>query len=108
MKNKILSSLIGILIGVALTNAQNRDTPSNLRVKVDVNGYLLVSTAAQTNPITTVTFNNARLNVDNNGNLVVVSSGGIAPANATYIVQTANATLTNAQAIGALSSGILR
>lgn len=34
--------------------------------------------------------------------------GGDAPAAATYITQTANATLTNEQAIGALSSGIMR
>lgn len=34
--------------------------------------------------------------------------GGIAPNDATFIVQTADADLPNAQAIGALSSGILR
>lgn len=34
--------------------------------------------------------------------------GAIAPLNATYIVQTANGTLTNEQALGALSTGILK
>lgn len=37
----------------------------------------------------------------------VPSSGGIAPADATYITQTANADLTNEQAIGDLASGLL-
>lgn len=35
-------------------------------------------------------------------------TGGGAPTNATYITQTANGTLTNEQAIGSLSTGIMR
>lgn len=56
--------------------AQSRGTPRQLRVKIDANGYLVATAAAQTNPITTVTFNNARLAVDANGYLQVIIAGG--------------------------------
>jgi len=107
LKLKLIAfSTVAILTSTILLG----QTPSQIRVKVDSLGYLLVSSAAQTPPINTVTFNNARLRVDANGNLLVAGNGssGFAPANATYIVQTANTGLSAEQAIGSLSSGILR
>src|SRR6185295_19356244 len=40
--------------------------------------------------------------------LTTGSSGSFAPVNATYITQTANATLTNEQALASLATGILK
>lgn len=65
-----------LLLSVVLLG-QQRGNPSQIRVRVDANGYLLAIATAQTAPITTVTFSNARLNVDANGNLGVIVSGGI-------------------------------
>lgn len=108
-KKFILAILISTALAVTLY-AQSRGNPSQLRVKVDANGLLLVATAAQTNPVTTVQFSNARLAVDASGNLVVAVSGssGFAPVDATYITQTTNSTLTNEQALASLSTGIMK
>lgn len=106
-KKYILAVLIGC--SIALLSAQSRGTPSQIRVNVDANGYLVVSSAAQVSPISTVQFSNARLAVDASGNLLVAASSGsgFAPADATYITKTTNATLTAEQALGSLSSGML-
>lgn len=66
---------LGILfLGISLSAQQ---TPSNLRVKVDANNYLLATgVAGQTNPITTTVFTNARLKTDANGYLLVSIVGG--------------------------------
>lgn len=106
-KKYILAVLIGC--SVALLSAQSRGTPSQIRINVDANGYLVVSSAAQVSPISTVQFSNARLSVDASGNLLVAASSGsgFAPADATYITQTTNAILTAEQALGSLSSGLL-
>lgn len=110
-KYLILSSIIGLAIGVGLLDAQQQSgTPNQIRVLLDANGYLVVSTAAQTLPLSQPSvFTNTRLTTDSSGNLLVTdgSGAGFAPANATYITQTANASLSAEQAIGALSSGIL-
>lgn len=68
--------IILIILLSSTLSAQFRGTPRNLRVKVDANGYLLATAAAQTNPVTSVTFNQARLSVDSNGYLQVIVSGG--------------------------------
>lgn len=46
--------------------------------------------------------------VDSLGNVHTVASGAGAPANATYITQTANAGLTNEQALSSLSTGLMK
>lgn len=111
-KSKLLLAVLGFGLSTAgvLIQAQGSGTPSTLRVNVDALGYLVVSSAAQTNPITQVVFQNARLNTDASGNLLVTGGGsaGFAPADATYITQTTNATLTAEQAIGALATGLLQ
>ncbi len=48
------------------------------------------------------------LSTDGANNLSWSSSAGGAPTTATYILQTANGSLANAQALGALSTGILK
>ena len=45
---------------------------------------------------------------DDGGAWAAIVAGAVAPVGATYITQTANATLTNEQALDALASGILR
>jgi hypothetical protein len=103
--------LLAILIGAsaAVVYAQTRGTPSQLRVNIDAVGRLGISSAAQTNPVTQVQFINARLSVDASGNLNVYDSSGagFAPANATYITQTTNSTLTAEQALASLNTGML-
>jgi hypothetical protein len=96
------------IIAVALT-AQGSGTPNNLRVRTDSNNALVISAASQTPPYTTSVFNNTRLKTDSDGNLVVaIDGGGLAPADATFILQTPDGVLSNAQALNALSSGIMR
>lgn len=70
----IISTII--LAASSLLLSQGSGTPRVLRVKVDANGYLLAAGAAQTNPVTTVTFNNARLRTDSSGNLLVATTAG--------------------------------
>lgn len=57
---------------------------------------------------TTATIGLYACNVANTWTLIGASAGSAAPADATYITQTADSALTNEQAIGTLSSGILR
>jgi hypothetical protein len=105
-----LKSLFVALFVLILTNnayAQQSGTPSTLRIRIDANGYLVLSAAAQTNPVTTSVFGNARLKTDSSGNLLVVLTSGAAPSDATYITQTPNATLTNEQALSTLSTGLM-
>lgn len=49
-----------------------------------------------------------RLNSGSPYKLATVTGGGFAPADAKYIVQTSDPALTNAQALGALATGILK
>jgi len=46
--------------------------------------------------------------LDSDGTWTVPAGGGGAPVDATYIVQTADGTLTNEQALGALATGIVK
>jgi hypothetical protein len=75
-RSLILTALLCSVALAATIYAQSRGTPSTLRVRIDANGSLVVASAAQVNPVTTVTFNNARLAVDSSGNLLTVISGG--------------------------------
>lgn len=54
-------------------------TPSSLIVRVDANGYLVVTAATQTNPITQGVFSSRVLKTDSSGNLQVILAGTITP-----------------------------
>ena len=58
---------------------QGSGTPSTLRIKTDANGYLIATSIAQTNPVTTSVFFNTRLKTDSNGYLLIVVTGAIFP-----------------------------
>jgi len=75
MKKLISVSLVTFLFSTILLS-QSTGTPRQLQVKVDSNGYLLVSSAAQTPPYTTTVFTNARLSTDANGALLIAGAGG--------------------------------
>lgn len=119
MKRVIYGIGIALLVILGLLNRvllQATDGPltnaANLGVRTDENGYLLASSGtpgAIDGPLTA--FGNIKVRTDENGYLRVAcldcGTGG-APSNATYITQTADAVLTNEQAIGFLSSGIMR
>jgi len=109
VKALIYASIIAIIGAVTLI-AQGSGKPSQLIVKTDSNGYLKVASATYASPDTSTTFSNTRLRTDSSGNLLITdggSGGGFAPANATYITQTANSTLTNEQALSTLSTGLM-
>ena len=74
--------------------------------EVPTNASLAVSAAATAR----LRFNGTNFQASYGGAAYVDlgGAGGGAPIDATYIVQTANATLTNEQAIGALATGILK
>jgi len=125
-----LQRLIGVIIGVALT--------TGLSVTVQGQGPFAAQVQAAVNALTSgqIAFNPIRLAAsayanwgtttgtngygirDSAGTMQVKNSGGswaaiatggsAAPTDATYITQTANATLTNEQALSTLSSGIMR
>lgn len=78
---------ITLLITALFTSnvyAQNTGTPSQLRVKVDANNYLILIAAAQTAPVSSPTvFNNIRLKTDSSNQLYVVVTGNITPTTIT-------------------------
>lgn len=80
VRNFIKSISAGALfsaLAVGLLIAQSSGTPSQIRVLTDANGYLLVASTSQTNPISQPTvFTNTRLKTDSSGNLLVVLVGG--------------------------------
>ena len=57
--------------------------------------------------VNTLSFTNGTVTDNGSGSVSVTISGTGAPTDATYITQTSNATLTNEQALGALTSGCL-
>lgn len=60
--------------------SQNTGTPSQIRVKVDANNYLILVAAAQTLPASNPTvFNNIRLKTDSSNQLYAVITGAITP-----------------------------
>lgn len=73
--------LITVLLSLNLVglNGQTRGTPSTLRVRVDANGYLVVASATQTNPVTSGTFSSRVLRTDASGNLQVILAGTVTP-----------------------------
>lgn len=111
---KYIPYIIAVLIGSTISlAAQNYfGTPNQIRVRTDATGALLALAVSSTTPISQPTlFSNTRLRVDANNNLIIVcdtcGGGGGAPVDATYITQTANATLTNEQPLSLLGSGVL-
>lgn len=108
---KIRFLIIGILIGLTVSLiAQGAGTPNVLRVVTDSNTHLMTAFAAYSGVQNQPTvFSNTRLRTDSNNNLIITdgTGHGFAPADATYITQTANATLTAEQALGLLSTGLL-
>lgn len=88
MKKIIFVIIFGLLLGSAVGTQTFRGTPSQLRVNVDANGYLVTAAGIQTNPVTQVQFSNARLAVDSSGNLLTVISGGSGVGTVTSIATT--------------------
>lgn len=74
-------SLVILSYFLVVVEAQQRGTPSQVRVRLDANGFLIAAGSAQTLPLSQpVVFSNARIRTDNSGNLlVVVGSGPISP-----------------------------
>jgi hypothetical protein len=108
---KLATSIVVLLTATfIILNAQGSGTPSTLRVRTDATGALMTASAVQALPLSQPTqFTNIRLRTDASGNLVIVSAGGAgAPADATYITQTSNVSLTNEQALSSLNTGIMR
>lgn len=75
MRKYLIVSILALTLTTVILYAQTSGNPSQIRVNVDANGYLVTAYAAQTSPITTVQFNQARLAVDSSGNLLVTGSG---------------------------------
>lgn len=72
-----LISILGLLsLSVALL-AQGAGTPSTLRVRTDANNSLVITGAAQVNPVTSGVFSNRILRTDAAGNLQAVVTGGV-------------------------------
>lgn len=89
VKRARVSGVAGItlLITALFTSniyAQNTGNPSQLRVKVDANNYLILTAAAQTAPVSSPTvFTNIRLKTDSSNQLYVVVTGNITPTTIT-------------------------
>ncbi len=105
----ILAIELALAISVGLVAQGQGGTPSQLRVRVDANGYLLAAAATQMAPISESTFANTRLNTDADGNLLVAiaTSGGGAPSDSKYVLETADADLPNSFSLGSLASGLV-
>lgn len=77
MKRILASAAILLASAIVLSGQQQSGTPDQIRVLTDANGYLLISGAAQTLPVSQPqVFSNARLVTDSSGNLSVVLTGG--------------------------------
>ena len=105
---------LGILVGAGINLVWAIDGPltnaSNLRVRTDENGYLLLnstSVAATDGPLTS--FGNIRLRTDENGYLRVnvATGGGGAPTSSQYWVGAADATLSAEKDLSALVTALV-
>lgn len=106
----LLLLMILVTITSVILIAQGTGTPNQIRVKVDATNALVTAFAAQVLPLSNPTvFSNTRIRTDTSGNLVVTdgTGAGFAPANATYITQTANAGLSAEQALSSLATGLM-
>lgn len=106
----VLGVLIGIRVDALMTDGPL--TPLNiLRGRTDENGYLRVLAAMPASPtdgdLTPLGILRGR--TDENGYLRVSIAAGsnVAPADATYITQTANSQLTAEQALASLATGLM-
>lgn len=77
MRKPLSSILILLALTIPLSGASG--TPSTLVVRVDANGYLVVTAATQTNPITSGVFSSRVLKTDASGNLQVILAGTVTP-----------------------------
>lgn len=104
MKHKqIISFATGIIIVLLAAKllGQETGTPRTLRVKTDANGYLIITGAAQTTPISSPTvFINTRLQTDSNGYLRVVLSSSSGPLTITGLLTVADNTDSLSARIG--------
>jgi hypothetical protein len=97
-------SIFIAIFSVALL-AQSRGTPSQIRVNVDANGYVVTSSAVQTLPITNTVFSNARIATDASGNLVVTNGGSSSFLPIVIGGSTATSTLTLQSTSGVGTTG---
>jgi hypothetical protein len=97
-----------ILLSVTLL-AQSRGTPSQLRVNVDANGYVVTSSAVQTLPITSTTFSNARIATDSSGNLLTTNgaSSAFLPLVIGGSTTTSTLTLQSTSGVGTTGADII-
>jgi len=76
---KFISTTLLILVLGTIVLTQSSGTPSTLIVKTDANGYLLVTSATQTNPVTQGIFASRILKTDAGRALQVVLTGTVTP-----------------------------
>lgn len=77
MRNFLSKFLAVVIYSSSLFAATG--TPSNLTVRTDANGYLVVTAVTQTNPITAGVFTSRVLKTDASGNLQVILAGTVTP-----------------------------
>lgn len=98
-----------LFLSASLAFSQTPTPAGSYTVKVDSNGNILHGILVHTpnNPDGRINFGDGLLFV-NGVEVTGGGGGGGAPVNATYITQTANATLTNEFPLGSLLTGILK
>lgn len=112
LRRSLLLLLVILTVTVLVRATDGPLTPLfNLRGVTDANGYLRISAGTPGGVDTPLTpLSSLRGRTDGNGYLRVACSdcgSGSAPSDATYITQTANASLSAEQALGSLATGLL-
>lgn len=110
MRRLVLPLILGLgLIGVVMAQDGPLTNFGNLPVRTDSNGYLLLSAQTYTGPDgPRRVLANSLGRTDANGYLIVTNPTGIgAPTTAQYWLGAANATLSSAKNLGALSTGLV-